>query len=112
MRWKDCSTANVALLVLNDQFSFFRHEPGADYVLNRLRYATFPKIDFQDQNEHIRCHYYGWGSRRSVRMCLLPIHQYNNYVNQSTHADNYQIRNFENDFKDLEYSTVSIFRGT
>ncbi|KAH9633249.1 hypothetical protein HF086_006851 [Spodoptera exigua] len=61
-RWSDCLTDNLALLVLNTQFSFNKREPGTDFLLNRVRYGT-PRDDsiYSDTS----CKYYGWGSRRN-----------------------------------------------
>ncbi|XP_050549916.1 azurocidin [Spodoptera frugiperda] len=71
-RWTDCLTDNLALLVLNTQFSFNMREPGSDFLLNRVRYGVSAPRDeslFSDTS----CRYYGWGSRRNGYLIPLLI---------------------------------------
>lgn len=72
-RWSDCLTDNLALLILNQQFSFNKREPGSDFLLNRVRYGmSTPRDDtlYSDTT----CRYYGWGSRRNGYLIPLLIH--------------------------------------
>ncbi|XP_059052548.1 uncharacterized protein LOC131847101 [Achroia grisella] len=72
-RWIECSPDNVALLVLNQQFSFHKRELGSDFVINRVRYGTSaPKDDHRIGDSS--CRYYGWGSRRNGYLIPLLIH--------------------------------------
>lgn len=67
-RWTECSTDNLALMILNKQFSFHAREPRSDYVINRIRYG----LSAPDEDKRIgdtSCRYYGWGSRRNVSTC-------------------------------------------
>ncbi|XP_037293249.1 kallikrein 1-related peptidase b27 isoform X2 [Manduca sexta] len=71
-RWEECTTDNLALLVLNQQFSVYKREPGADYVINRVRYGiTEPKEDSRIGDP--TCRLYGWGSRRNGYLIPLLI---------------------------------------
>lgn len=70
LRWVDCMTDNMALLVLNYQFSFHKREPGADYLLNRVRYGITAPRD-ESLYTDTSCKYYGWGSRRNGY--LIPL---------------------------------------
>ncbi|XP_021207400.1 uncharacterized protein LOC101736819 [Bombyx mori] len=69
-RWVQCSTDNLAILVLNEHFSFQKRETGSDYVVNRVRYGTSAPRD-QSRIGDTTCRYYGWGSRRNGYM--LPL---------------------------------------
>lgn len=66
LRFKECSPDNLALLVLNQQFSFHKREPNTEYIINRVRYGVV-----SDPNKRISdptCRFYGWGSRRNVSL--------------------------------------------
>ncbi|KAJ8715079.1 hypothetical protein PYW08_005060 [Mythimna loreyi] len=72
MRWADCLTDNLALLVLTKQFSFNKREMKTDFLINRVRYGvSAPKDEslFKDTS----CKYYGWGSRRNGYLIPLLI---------------------------------------
>ncbi|RVE41926.1 hypothetical protein evm_013420 [Chilo suppressalis] len=69
-KFKECSSLNLALLVLNKPFSFHEYEPGADFIINRLRYGSSSKLAPRAL-ENQKCHYYGFGSRRNGY--LLPL---------------------------------------
>ncbi|XP_023943116.1 uncharacterized protein LOC112049466 [Bicyclus anynana] len=74
LRWEACTTDNLALLVLSNQFSFNKREPHAEYILNRARYGVI-----SDLNKRIgdtSCRFYGWGSRRNGYLIPLLIHLY------------------------------------
>ncbi|XP_045774566.1 uncharacterized protein LOC123873652 [Maniola jurtina] len=74
LRWQACSTDNLALLVLNQQFSFHKREPHTEYIINRVRYGVI-----SDLNKRIgdtSCRFYGWGSRRNGYLVPLLIHLY------------------------------------
>ncbi|XP_068617925.1 azurocidin-like isoform X2 [Battus philenor] len=73
MRWKDCNSDNLALMILDRQFSFYKQEEGADYIINRVRYGvSSPSISslYKDRS----CKFYGWGSRRNGYLIPLLIH--------------------------------------
>ncbi|CAG4942460.1 unnamed protein product [Parnassius apollo] len=75
MRWKDCTTDNLALMILNQQFSFHAPENGAQYVLNRIRYgASAPRVENRINDKS--CSFYGWGSRRNGFLVPLLIDLY------------------------------------
>lgn len=65
LRWTDCHVDNIALLVLGQQYSFHKREPGSDYLLNRIRYGISTPKD-ESLYKDTSCQYFGWGSRRNV----------------------------------------------
>ncbi|CAH2092951.1 unnamed protein product [Euphydryas editha] len=74
MRWHACSADNLALLVLNQQFSFHKREPNTEYIINRVRYGEFAGLDKQVNEKS--CKYFGWGSRRNGYLIPLLIRLY------------------------------------
>ncbi|XP_069361082.1 uncharacterized protein [Maniola hyperantus] len=74
LRWQACATDNLALLVLNQQYSFHKREPHTEYIINRVRYGVI-----SDLNKRIgdtSCRFYGWGSRRNGYLVPLLIDLY------------------------------------
>lgn len=71
LRWEACSTDNLALLVLNQQFSFHKREPHTEFILNRARYGVAK--DLQKRIGDTSCRFYGWGSRRNVSKLGVTI---------------------------------------
>lgn len=69
-RWEQCTADNLALLVLDHQFSFNQKEEGADYIINRARYGASMK-NGEKLYEDKTCRYYGYGSRRNG--FLIPL---------------------------------------
>ncbi|PZC78904.1 hypothetical protein B5X24_HaOG217098 [Helicoverpa armigera] len=74
-RWTDCMIDNLALLVLNHQFSFNKREEGSDFLLNRVRYGVSAPRD-ESLYSDTSCKYFGWGSRRNGYMIPLLIELY------------------------------------
>nr|XP_026495771.1 uncharacterized protein LOC113400430 [Vanessa tameamea] len=74
MRWQACSPDNLALLVLNQQFSFHKREPNTEFIINRVRYGIIGDIDKRIGDP--TCRYYGWGSRRNGYLIPLLIRSY------------------------------------
>ncbi|XP_026726349.1 uncharacterized protein LOC113492845 isoform X2 [Trichoplusia ni] len=72
LRWSDCMTDNIALLVLSYQFSFHQPEEGADFLINRVRYGVTAPRD-ESLYTDTSCKYYGWGSRRNGYLIPLLI---------------------------------------
>lgn len=69
-RWIECTPDNLALLILNHQYSFHKREPGADFVINRVRYGVKEQPTGW-QSDTKTCTFYGWGSRRNGY--LIPL---------------------------------------
>ncbi|KAL4709064.1 hypothetical protein ACJJTC_005925 [Scirpophaga incertulas] len=70
-RWSECAEANLALIVLNSQYSFNTREPKTQFIIRRLRYGISPQVRRNEEIMH--CHYYGWGSRRNGYLLPLSI---------------------------------------
>ncbi|XP_072944858.1 azurocidin-like [Epargyreus clarus] len=74
MRWSSCTADNIALLCLNQQFTFHLREPGTEFVLNRLRYGVSNNVEKRIGDP--TCEFYGWGSRRNGYLIPLLIDLY------------------------------------
>lgn len=64
-RGKDCSTDNVALLVIEKPYFSSEREAATEFVISRVRYGQYIPQNNMERNE-LDCHFFGWGSRRNV----------------------------------------------
>ncbi|CAK1586990.1 unnamed protein product [Parnassius mnemosyne] len=97
MRWKVCTSDNLALLILNQQFSFHMHENGAEYIVNRVRYgvaAPNGEARYKDRS----CRFYGWGSRRNGFLIPLLINLYRLDVTVLPSENCHQMWNYKNKY--------------
>ncbi|XP_053613463.1 uncharacterized protein LOC128676988 [Plodia interpunctella] len=69
--WSECTpNMQLALMMTHKPFSFHDREPGADFVINRIRYGHLPGLQYPS---YIQCAYHGFGSRRNGYLIPLLI---------------------------------------